>query len=127
MRRRTSDDRTTPRRDGGAPRARHPLATDAQTGRLLGARLTESPPREPVALALPRGGVPIAVEVAATLGAPLGPVVARKITAPGEPGLGIGAVAEEGVRLLASDPALERYRGPRTRAPAHGADGAHRR
>ena len=56
-------------------------------------------------LALPRGGVPVAFEVARALGAPLDVLVVRKIGAPGNPELGIGAVAEGGVRYF-SDYAL---------------------
>lgn len=48
-------------------------------------------------LALPRGGVPVASEVAAALPAPLGLLIVRKIGAPGQPELAIGAVASGGV------------------------------
>ena len=51
---------------------------------------------DPVVLALPRGGVPVAFEVAQRLGAPLEVVVARKLGAPAQPELGIGAIAEGG-------------------------------
>lgn len=57
----------------------------------------------PVVLALPRGGVPVAFEVARSLGAPLEVIVARKIGAPRQPELGIGAVAEGGARVLDRD------------------------
>lgn len=50
----------------------------------------------PLVLALPRGGVPVAAEVARQLGAPFDVLVARKIGAPHQPELGIGAVAEGG-------------------------------
>ncbi|MBT2365613.1 phosphoribosyltransferase [Streptomyces sp. ISL-10] len=50
---------------------------------------------DPVVLALPRGGVPVAAEVARALKAPLDVVVARKIGAPGNPETGIGAIAGE--------------------------------
>lgn len=56
-------------------------------------------------LALPRGGVPVGFEVATSLRCPLDVLVARKIGAPGNPELGIGAVAEGGVRVL-NDEAL---------------------
>ena len=49
----------------------------------------------PVVLALPRGGVPVAAEVASALGAPLDVIVVRKIGAPGQPELALGAVAED--------------------------------
>jgi predicted phosphoribosyltransferase len=60
----------------------------------------------PVVLALPRGGVPVAAEVARALGAPLEVLVARKLGAPHQPELGIGALAEGGVRVV--DPAAVR-------------------
>jgi putative phosphoribosyl transferase len=47
-------------------------------------------------LALPRGGIPVAVPVAERLGADLDILVARKISAPGRPELGVGAIAEDG-------------------------------
>lgn len=55
---------------------------------------------DPLILALPRGGVPVGFEVARGLGAPLDVLVARKLGAPRQPELGIGAVAEGGVRVL---------------------------
>jgi predicted phosphoribosyltransferase len=51
-------------------------------------------------LALPRGGVPVAVEVARALGAPLDIFLVRKIGVPGHPELAMGAIAEGGVRVL---------------------------
>jgi putative phosphoribosyl transferase len=69
-------------------------------GRELGQLLVAAPPREPVVLALPRGGVPVGVEVAAALGAPLDLVVVRKVGLPGQPEVGAGAVTEDGVVLL---------------------------
>ncbi|GGI07077.1 phosphoribosyltransferase [Egicoccus halophilus] len=55
---------------------------------------------DPVVLALPRGGVPIAAPVAAALDAPLDVVVVRKLGAPSQPELAIGAIAEPDVRVL---------------------------
>lgn len=66
--------------------------TDA--GRQLGRRLRDLGLRSPVVLALPRGGVPVAAQVADALGAPFDVYVARKIGAPGHPELGIAAIAE---------------------------------
>jgi predicted phosphoribosyltransferase len=57
---------------------------------------------EPVVLAIPRGGVVVGARVAHALGAPLDVVVPRKLGAPGNPELGIGAVAP-GVRVLHED------------------------
>ncbi|QRN98164.1 phosphoribosyltransferase [Archangium violaceum] len=54
----------------------------------------------PLVLGLPRGGVPVAYEVARTLGAPLDVWVVRKVGAPGQPELGLGAVAEGGALFL---------------------------
>lgn len=73
-------------------------------GRLLAERLTEvlDPASlvDPLVLGLPRGGVPVAFEVARALDAPLDVFVSRKLGAPRQPELGIGAVAEGGVRVL---------------------------
>ncbi|NMO18676.1 phosphoribosyltransferase, partial [Pyxidicoccus fallax] len=55
---------------------------------------------ETVVLGLPRGGVPVAYEVALALGAPLDVWVVRKVGAPGYEELGLGAVAEGGVAFL---------------------------
>lgn len=54
----------------------------------------------PVVVGIPRGGVPVAAEVARALGAPLDIAVVRKIGAPRNPEYAIGAVAEGGVRLF---------------------------
>jgi putative phosphoribosyl transferase len=69
-------------------------------GRELGRLLAEAPPTAPVVLALPRGGVPVGVEVAAALDAPLDLCVVRKVGLPGQPEVGAGAVTEDGVVLL---------------------------
>jgi putative phosphoribosyl transferase len=53
----------------------------------------------PLVLALPRGGVPVAAPVAAGLGAPLDVLVVRKLGQPGRPELGVGALAEGGEPL----------------------------
>ena len=78
----------------------HVADTDAtfkdrrHAGRLLAAALMRFKSERPVVLALPRGGVPVAYEVARRLGAPLDVVLVRKIGAPGHPELGIGAVMD---------------------------------
>ncbi len=51
-------------------------------------------------VALPRGGVPIGVEVARALGAPLDILAVRKLGAPGNPEFGVGAVAEDGTGVM---------------------------
>lgn len=53
----------------------------------------------PVVLALPRGGVPVAVPVAQALGVPVSVLVVRKLGAPGQPELAIGAIAAIGDRI----------------------------
>jgi putative phosphoribosyl transferase len=75
----------------------------ADAGRRLAAELATRDFLSPVVLALPRGGVPVAAAVAATLNAPLDVFVAGKIGAPGRPELGIGAVAEGSADLVVSD------------------------
>jgi putative phosphoribosyl transferase len=56
-----------------------------------------------VVLALPRGGVPVAREVAKALGAPLDVFLVRKLGVPGHPELAMGAIASGGVRVLNED------------------------
>lgn len=56
-----------------------------------------------VILAIPRGGVPVAVEVARSLGAPLDVVVVRKVGAPGDPELAVGAVTQDGEFIADKD------------------------
>lgn len=63
-------------------------------GEALAARLTALAPRHPVVLALPRGGVPVALPVARALGAPLDLILVRKIGCPGNPELAAGAVVD---------------------------------
>jgi putative phosphoribosyl transferase len=65
-----------------------------EAGKKLAARLLEYRSQQPLVLALPRGGVPVAYEVAAALDAPLDVIVVRKLGAPGQPELGIGAVVD---------------------------------
>jgi putative phosphoribosyl transferase len=57
----------------------------------------------PIVLALPRGGVPVAAEVAAALRGELDVLVARKLGAPQQPELGLGAIAEGGIRVVDPD------------------------
>lgn len=81
------------------PRALEPTTPEvfahrAEAGRLLALRLLPYSQRMPVVLALPRGGVPVGVEIARALRAPLDVMIARKIGLPWEPELAIGAIAE---------------------------------
>lgn len=91
-------------------------------------------------LGLPRGGVPVAAEVARLLEAPLDVIVVRKLGHPANPELAVGAVAEDGVKVLSEDPAdagfdisgsvhaenlevrkrVRRFRGGRSLPPLHG-------
>ncbi len=68
----------------------------AEAGRKLAAALMELKGKDLVILAIPRGGVVVASEVAKALDAPLDIVVTRKIEAPGEPEYALGAVTQEG-------------------------------
>jgi len=76
------------------------FANRADAGRRLGAQLLELRDEEPVVLGLPRGGVPVAAEVAAALRAPLDVIVVRKLGAPVQPELAMGAIGELGTRVL---------------------------
>ena len=76
--------------------------TDA--GRRLAARMTEYAGRSDVlVLALPRGGVPVAFEVARALRAPLDVFLVRKLGVPGQEELAMGAIASGGVRVVNED------------------------
>ena len=69
-------------------------------GRRLAARLEHLRDAPVVVLGLPRGGVPVAFQVAKALGAPLDVIIVRKIGVPFQPELGMGAVGEDGTRVL---------------------------
>jgi predicted phosphoribosyltransferase len=72
-----------------------------EAGRLLATRLTAYADNPDVlVLALPRGGVPVAYEVAKALKAPLDVFLVRKLGVPGHEELGMGAIASGGVRIL---------------------------
>lgn len=70
------------------------FANRVQAGRLLAQEILALKLVDPVVLALPRGGVPVAAEVAAALHAPLDLLLVRKIGAPGHRELAVAAVAE---------------------------------
>ncbi|MFI6094183.1 phosphoribosyltransferase [Lentzea sp. NPDC051213] len=72
------------------------FANRQDAGRALAARLAAHTWHDPLVLGLPRGGVPVAKEVADELNAELDVVVARKIGAPGHPEYGVGAVTADG-------------------------------
>ena len=69
-------------------------------GRQLGRRLAELRGQDIVVLGLPRGGVPVAFEVAAALDAPLDVIVVRKLGLPYQPELAMGAIGEGGAKVL---------------------------
>src|SRR5712664_3151059 len=72
----------------------------ADAGRRLARVLLAYRDRRPVVLALPRGGVPVAAEVAAALDAPLDLVLVRKIGVPEQPELAMGAVVDGGAPIV---------------------------
>ncbi len=82
----------------------NPLASEfldrRDAGRRLAGVLREEAGQRPLVLALPRGGVPVAHEVATALGAPLDVLLVRKLGVPGHEELAMGAIAEGGVRVL---------------------------
>ncbi len=78
-------------------------------GRLLAVKLDEERYRDAVVLGLTRGGMPVALEVARQVGAPLDMIVVRKIRLPGPPERAIGAIAEGGATFL--NPTLLRETG----------------
>ena len=80
-----------------------PFRDRREAGRRLAERLSGLRASSPLVLGLPRGGVPVAFEVAKALGAPLDVLVVRKLGVPYQPELGMGAVGEDGVRVLNPD------------------------
>ena len=77
-----------------------PFADRRDAGRQLAERLASLAGERVVVVALPRGGVPVAHEVAAALDAPLEILAVRKLGAPHNPEYGIGAVAEDGTCVI---------------------------
>ncbi|MFC3577269.1 phosphoribosyltransferase family protein [Streptomyces yaanensis] len=71
-----------------------------EAGRQLGAHLQYLRGQDIVVLGLPRGGVPVAAEVAEALDAPLDVCLVRKLGVPFQPELGMGAIGEDGVRVI---------------------------
>lgn len=74
-----------------------------EAGRLLAGSLNHLKDQDVVVLGLPRGGVPVAFHVARELGAPLDVIVVRKLGVPYQPELAMGAIGEDGVRVLNDD------------------------
>ena len=77
-----------------------PFRDRRDAGRRLAEALMPLRDEDPVVLGLPRGGVPVAFEVARALHAPLDVLIVRKLGVPFQPELGMGAVGEDSVRVL---------------------------
>jgi putative phosphoribosyl transferase len=87
-----------------ADRGRVMTFTDRDdAGRQLAKRLEYLRGQPVVVLGLPRGGVPVAAQVARALGAPLDVIVVRKLGTPFQPELGMGAAGEDGVQVINSE------------------------
>lgn len=88
-----------------------PYESRTHAGTVLAAAVRDAGPilDDPVVLALPRGGVPVGMEVARALRAPLDVMVVRKLALPGRPDAIVGAIASGGARVLEAE-ALSRAR-----------------
>jgi len=84
------------------------FADRADAGRRLAEALRHYRDRDPVVLALPRGGVPVAAEIAAALSAPLDVLLARKIGVPSQPELAMGAVVDGAEPIVVRNPEVIR-------------------
>ena len=86
---------------GFVPEMPRPFLDRREAGRLLASRLRQYANRDDVVvLALPRGGVPVAYEVALALGVPLDVFTVRKLGVPGHREFAMGAIASGGVYVL---------------------------
>ncbi|MCP8309762.1 MAG: phosphoribosyltransferase [archaeon] len=74
-----------------------------EAGKFLAEALSEYKDKNPIVLAIPRGGVIVAYEVAKALNAHLDLIIPRKVGAPNQPELAIGAVTEDGTTILNQD------------------------
>ena len=88
-----------------------PFGNRAEAGQRLAAALTGYRDQDPVILALPRGGVPVAAEVASALNAPLDLILVRKIGVPFEPELAMGAIVDGGSPLVVRNEDVIRHAG----------------
>ncbi len=77
-----------------------PFLDRPDAGRRLADRMLHLRPEDVVVLGLPRGGIPVAAEVARALGAPLDVIVVRKLGVPVQPELGMGAIGEGDIRII---------------------------
>jgi putative phosphoribosyl transferase len=71
-----------------------------EAGRLLGKAVAKLNLKNPIVLGIPRGGVVVAAEVARAIEAPLDLIITRKIGAPGNPELAVGAVTQDGEPIV---------------------------
>lgn len=71
-----------------------------EAGKALAARLAFLRGADAVVIGLPRGGVPVAFEIAEALDVPLDVIVVRKLGTPGQPELAMGAIGEDGVSVV---------------------------
>ncbi len=88
-----------------------PFGNRAEAGQRLAAALTGYRDQDPVILALPRGGVPVAAEVASALNAPLDLILVRKIGVPFEPELAMGAIVDGDSPLVVRNEDVIRHAG----------------
>jgi predicted phosphoribosyltransferase len=88
-----------------------PFGNRAEAGQQLAAALAGYRGQDPVILALPRGGVPVAAEVALALDAPLDLILVRKIGVPFEPELAMGAIVDGGAPLVVRNEDVIRHAG----------------
>lgn len=84
-----------------------PFQDRVAAGRALGERLAAMQLADPVVLALPRGGVPVGLEVARALHAPLDLLLVRKIGVPWQPELAVGAVMDGGAPVIVVEPRVQ--------------------
>jgi putative phosphoribosyl transferase len=80
-----------------------PFLDRTDAGRRLASELRAFRGQDAVVLGLPRGGVPVAAEIARALAAPLDVILVRKLGVPVQPELGMGAIGEGGVRIINPD------------------------
>ena len=77
-----------------------PFLDRADAGRRLAGALTGVRDTDAIVLGLPRGGIPVGYQIARALGCPLDVILVRKVGLPAQPELAMGAIGEDGVRLI---------------------------
>ncbi|HTT51803.1 MAG TPA: phosphoribosyltransferase [Streptosporangiaceae bacterium] len=77
-----------------------PFLDRADAGRRLAGVLTGVRGPDAIVLGLPRGGIPVGYQIARKIGAPLDVILVRKVGLPAQPELAMGAIGEDGVRLI---------------------------